>query len=82
MQLVLEKATTSTFKELGAYAQAQHLEGVSAAFGRRRHTRMFWHKIGVHAGKICDEFNTAHRGAMLDCCSIRTCAQTRASVLP
>ena len=35
-QDVLEKATTSTFKELGAYVKGQHLEGVNAAFGKRR----------------------------------------------
>lgn len=35
-QDVLEKATTTTFRELGAYAKAQHVIGVKAAFGRRR----------------------------------------------
>ena len=35
-QDVLKEATTSTFKELGAYVKGQHLEGVNAAFGKRR----------------------------------------------
>ncbi len=36
MQEVLEKATNTTFKELGAYAKAQHAGGANAAFGVRR----------------------------------------------
>lgn len=35
-QDVLDETTTSTFRELGAYAKAQHLEGANAAFGRHR----------------------------------------------